>query len=260
LTSVEDFRLVTLRSLRRNREDSHSYIGRVDLDVATRVARRSRRRWLAAAGVCVFVFALANTRIDLLQDSANRLAATGVRVPGVVVHVDNPSKSTQQIDVRFAVGGTERVRKIGTTANAGAYRTGDQVTVIYDRADPEQIRTDREPNLPGLPMAAGYIPMLVSLGFLPFAALGLIRWWRRVHALRRSPWRSGWASAQREERSRLRLRVRFHGGGELTVITATPVPAEPFHFANRKDLRVWIGGDGNALTVLLGDGPFVVAA
>jgi hypothetical protein len=38
------------------------------------------------------------------------------------------------------------------------------------------------------------------------------------------------------------------------------VPAEPFPFANRNDLRVWIGGDGNALTALLGDGPFVVAA
>jgi hypothetical protein len=86
--------------------------------------------------------------------------------------------------------------------------------------------------------------------------LGFFGWRGRARALLRIPWREGEAVARQAGRRYL-LEVRLTSGVELTV-ELTRKPRLDLVALGR--LRVWAGGTGDRMTVLLGDVPAVVAA
>jgi hypothetical protein len=86
--------------------------------------------------------------------------------------------------------------------------------------------------------------------------LGFFGWRGRGRALLRIPWREGEAVAHRLGRRYL-LEVRLTAGVELTVVITRTLPPE---LVALERLRVWVGGTGDRMTVLLGDAPVVVAA
>ena len=85
--------------------------------------------------------------------------------------------------------------------------------------------------------------------------LGIFGWRGRGRALLRIPWREGEAVAHRLG-GRYLLEVRLTSGVELTLTTRTLPPG----LVALERLRVWVGGTGDRMTVLLGDVPVVVAA
>jgi hypothetical protein len=85
--------------------------------------------------------------------------------------------------------------------------------------------------------------------------VSFFRWRGRARSLLRIPWREGEAVARRLGGGYL-LEVRLTSGVELTLATRR-LPSELLAFER---LRVWAGGTGDRMTVLLGDVPMVVAA
>jgi hypothetical protein len=86
--------------------------------------------------------------------------------------------------------------------------------------------------------------------------LGFFGWRGRARALLRIPWREGEAVAN-PRGNRYLLEVRLTSGVELTVeITRKP----RLDLVALGRLRVWVGGTGDQMTVLLGDVPMIVAA
>lgn len=86
--------------------------------------------------------------------------------------------------------------------------------------------------------------------------LGFFRWRGRARALLRIPWREGEAVAHPHGHRHL-LEVRLTSGVELTV-ELTRKPRLDLVALGR--LRVWVGGTGDRMTVLLGDVPMIAAA
>jgi hypothetical protein len=85
--------------------------------------------------------------------------------------------------------------------------------------------------------------------------LGFFGWRGRGKALLRIPWREGEAVARRLGRRYL-LEVRLTSGVDL-VLATRKLPPELVALGR---LRVWVGGTGDRMTVLLGDVPMVAAA
>ncbi|MDT7727744.1 MAG: hypothetical protein QOI21_4320 [Actinomycetota bacterium] len=89
--------------------------------------------------------------------------------------------------------------------------------------------------------------------------VSFFRWRGRSRALLRIPWREGHAVAHRRGRRYL-LEVRLVSGVELTLVTTRAALVTPPDLVALERLRVWVGGTGDRMIVLLGDVPMVVAA
>jgi hypothetical protein len=112
---------------------------------------------------------------------------------------------------------------------------------------------------------SGPVLAFLSIGTLTVLPSGLVtypRWARRVRSLERAGWRGGVAELfMNENNRRAELHVTFPSGETEIIVTVTLI-ALPFPAAvvNASGVEVWIGGDSDALTVLFGYGPFMVAA
>jgi hypothetical protein len=104
-----------------------------------------------------------------------------------------------------------------------------------------------------LDVATGVVDLLRRRGPVSF-----LRWHGRSRALLRIPWREGEAIAHRRG-GRYLLEVRLVSGVELTLVTTRAV-ARPPDLVALGQLRVWVGGTGDRMIVLLGDVPMVMAA
>ncbi|WHT20253.1 DUF3592 domain-containing protein [Crossiella sp. CA-258035] len=231
---------------------------RVRPEVATRAVRRLRVRGglMLLSGLALVVGFI--TGATVLEDRAAGLEATGVRVPGVVVQVRQGFVRgvPDSIEVRFAVDGTERVRSMNLNDGSPVLNPGDEITVFYDRDDPERIGA---PGVPNDPFWA-FIPMVIAfvLG-TPLSVAGAIgygRWRRRARALRRSGWRPGRAVTVR---SRV-VTIQFDdpADGRQTIVMTRPVMLPiPREIVLGP---VLVGGSRRRLTVLFVQGPVLAAA
>lgn len=235
--------------------------GPADPSLAGHATGRLLRRslFVALSGVLLLVgFGIA---IGVNAGNNDELLATGARTDGVVVAYHDRIKIPDLIDVQFLRGSQQELAEISLNDSSPRYRVGDQVTVIYDPADPSRVRTDAEENDPGIFLLPVIIALILGLIMMPGGLIGLGRWARRIKQARTAEWRpakaglvkGGWGS-------KTRLRVRFDDGVEQVFVTARPVqlplPREIFTGTQ----RVWLNGTGHAVTVMFEHGPFLVAA
>jgi hypothetical protein len=204
-----------------------------------------------AAVLClawVAAFLLGVGGFVLMDESAQRLLADGVRTPGTVVDVHNPRKGTPTITVQYRRGGALWEAGISRDSELD-YTPGQRVTVIYDPADPGHVRTTEEPNDNAL-LTFFSGALVVGGGLLiPFAAVAAVRWRRRHRAVRESGWRHGLATVSQPTSQRAEIIVRYRDGTRITLKAAmsthTPVSGTFY------DVRVWVGGEGRDMVVLL---------
>ncbi|MET9262496.1 DUF3592 domain-containing protein [Amycolatopsis sp. NPDC004079] len=147
-----------------------------------RLAVRRRRVGVLMAVSGIVLFSVFVSSGIFLQNRADDLAASGVRVQGtvVVVNGDRPSRSGF-VHVRFMVDGDDRVRVLSRTSSEPVPRVGDTVTVMYDPADPDRLRTSDLANDPWGLTVAMVFSFVPSLCLIPG---GFLTWLDRERRLR----------------------------------------------------------------------------
>jgi len=200
---------------------------------------------VASAGFTLLVVLTAQSDAELL--------ATGTRTSGMVTQVRATSKGGW-MDVRFAVGGVDRVRTIDLDGGSPAYHPGDHVTVIYDQADPDRIRTDVEAGTPIWKMVIFTALGVVILCCLPLGAIEYPRWLWRYRAVRKTGWRHGVATITMRGKRRV-LDVRFDNG-----VTTRVLEGRLKDVPDRGDVELWVGGTAKAKALLFRSRPFLSAA
>ncbi|MFC3895721.1 DUF3592 domain-containing protein [Lentzea rhizosphaerae] len=270
---VEDVRRLRLRTVCVRGMDDLTRPGSYSVPepVATVAVRRLRRRGRAMALIGLLLFAGFVVGANLLVDRADALLATGEPTPGVVVGVHPGLRGAAgTIDVRFTVAGVERTRSMNLDDSSPALEAGDPITVFYDRDDPERIAAPGVSNAPFLPNLLTVVAFVLSATLLPPGVIGLVRWGRRVRAVRLHGWRRGQAET---DGNRIH-RIRFHRNGPglgpvdggstdsrdhaMTVVTTSPVAHEiPPEFRTGE---VLVGGRGRHLALMFTRGPVLAAA
>jgi hypothetical protein len=189
----------------------------------------------------------------LIERKANELPVGGWRADGVVT-----DKASRVIDVRIKVDGVERVVPVRLTGTSPDYSLGERVTVLYDPRAFGLYRTDDPPNS-SFSTAVLMITGLIGWVFLlPSGLIAGRRWGKRLRSVREHGWRAGRALVRRRLRGRTVLTVRLPDGDDLTVVTVRPVNLPLPMGLTSSD--VYVGGRGNALSIMFLTGPFVVAA
>lgn len=103
--------------------------------------------------------------------------------------------------------------------------------------------------------------LLAGLVLIPYGITGLGRWRPRVRATQDGPWRAGIALlGESGRKNSARLSVRHDDGDLDSFTTTTPVAFPLPHTVMEGEQRVWINGEGPAVTVMFEYGPFLVAA
>ncbi|MFL6140698.1 MAG: DUF3592 domain-containing protein [Labedaea sp.] len=252
-------RRLRLRTLLRGRDDLDVNVSRtVRPEVATRAVRRLRRRgWVVLlAGLVGCVGAV--TVADVMTARSEALLAAGDQTPAVVVGTNERTRfSAGTISVRYTAGGVERVGEINLNDSSPAYHVGDQVTVVYDPADPGRLRTPEEENDPTWAVILFAILLVFGLLLVGSGVGAVVRWQRRVRSARAHGWRPGRAEVRDVKRGSALLDI-WLAGEWIQVRTTRPV-AYPFPYQlSLSDIQ--LGGTGRALVVVLHTGPFVMAA
>ncbi|HEY7960729.1 MAG TPA: DUF3592 domain-containing protein, partial [Solirubrobacteraceae bacterium] len=160
------------------------------------LARYRRNAVLLLSVACV---ALAVTLGVLGIDSmrAKRLLVTGARTPGFVLSSFNGRTGGRMV-VEYVANGTVHRGTIHYLARE-EYAPGEQIQVIYDRADPSRIRTPTITNEGGSLYSAARWALFVAVGLL-IGSVGLIvRWlrWRRLLAEPWHPYQSNYVQGRR---------------------------------------------------------------
>jgi hypothetical protein len=226
---------------------------RISSDVATAAVQRLRRRarWFSLAGLLLLIgFVLGAI---LIERKANELPAGGWKVDGVVT-----DKAPRVIDVRFMADDVERVVAVRLTGTSPDYQLGERVTVVYDPRAFGLYRTDDPPNSSFSTAVLMITGLIGGVFLLPSGLIAGWRWGRRLRSVREHGWRSGRALVRRRLRGRTVLAVRLPDGDVLTVVTVRPVTLPLPMGLTASD--VYVGGQGDALSIMFLTGPFVVAA
>ncbi|HWD05410.1 MAG TPA: DUF3592 domain-containing protein [Amycolatopsis sp.] len=142
-------RRVTARADRRWLPPPGKHDGQasIDLDAEIRRLRGTGIRAWGFAGCWLVVLVGCVVGINRMESSEETLLATGARTAGEVLSVDDPvgGRGASSMRVRYAAGGTSWTAEI--VRNSGrSYLPGDSVTVVYDPADPDRVRTTEEEN------------------------------------------------------------------------------------------------------------------
>ncbi|EOD59270.1 DUF3592 domain-containing protein [Amycolatopsis vancoresmycina] len=234
----------------------HDHDRRIDFEAETRRLRRVARR--AAALVLVWVAVAGSGTLDLvlLDRAADKLLATGARTTGEVVSVQHYTRGGLTFRVRYGSRTAEIVRD-----SKNSYAVGERVIVVFDRADPDRVRTTEEENENPFLVNLGYVLLVAgSLGTL-FAAWAAVGWRNRARAVAATGWRNATVDIVRVARHgrsvrrpppELHVRYRDGTGIELRAVSST-------HGANAlaifTDRLAWVGGWGRHMVVLFPDGP-----
>lgn len=186
-----------------------------------------------------------------MESSAETLLATGARTAGEVLSVDDPvnGRGASSMRVGYAAGGTSWTAEI--VRNSGrSYSPGESVTVVYDPADPGDVRTTEEENDNQALVGFYVVPMLLALPGLPFALVAAVGWRRRHRAVRRTGWRAAEVTVVPGSTPRSRsgpvVLVRYRDGSGIRLRQAMSthgcglVREEP----------AWVGGTGRDMVVL----------
>ncbi|VVJ21889.1 Uncharacterised protein [Amycolatopsis camponoti] len=235
----------------------HDHDRRIDFTAETGRLRRVARR--AAAFVLVWM-ALAGAGagdLVLLDKVADELLATGARTTGEVVSVQTFTRGGMTFEVRFE----SRTAKIDRDSK-NSYTVGERVTVIYDRDDPDRVRTLVEENKSQFLVNLGYVLLVAgSLGTL-FAVLAAVGWRGRARAVAATGWRNATVDIvrvfARNSRSLRRpppeIHVRFREGTGI-VLKAMSSTHGANALADFTDRLAWVGGWGRHMVVLFPNGP-----
>ena len=200
--------------------------------------------------------------------SADNLLANGIPVPSVVVGVPDPARGTRSIRVSYSVGGITHT--VDIARNSGRdYRPGEEVTVLYDPADRDRVRTPEETNenpfVTGVTGTAGLLSLVGAVASV-VAAVG---WRRRYRAVCRTGWRGASVTVVPAPRGvALRhlpdIHVEYRDGTRIRVRAANSCHgAAPMK--NIPDRSAWVGGTGRDMVVLFPHGrwrtpPYAVPA
>ncbi|GAA3048495.1 Protein of unknown function (DUF3592) [Actinokineospora globicatena] len=179
------------------------------------------------------------------EDQRSGLLADGVRVPGVVVRVEEATRVTSaSIDVRFAVDGQDRVRTLTLLVPDPPPRVDDRITLFYDPADPERVASAQAGTEPPAVLEVGYL-VAASLGVVLVVAGAVlsVRWLRRLRSVRSHGWRPGTATVE----SQL-ARIGLDARGEVFVDTGR---------VRARTGRVLLGGSGSSAVIAAADGRVV---
>lgn len=236
---------------------AHDHDRRIDFAAETVRLRRIARR----ASVLVLVWAAlagaGSAGLVLLDRAADELLATGVRIPGEVVSVQNHSRDGMTFRVRYGTRTATIVRD-----SKHPYHVGEQVTVIADRADPDRVRTSSEENENEFAVNLGIVSIVAGSLGTPVAALAAVGWWRRARAVAATGWRNATVDivrvisyhgrSPRRAPPEIHVRYREGTGIRLRAVSST-------HGANAladfTDRLAWVGGWGRHMVVLFPNGP-----
>ena len=231
------------------RDGSHGE-GRVDLGAQTARLRRTARRAAGIAAAWAVLYAGGLAAVITADRAAADLLATGVRVAGSVVSVEDPARGTPTIRVRYPAPDASRTAEIARDSGH-EYHEGEAVTVVYDPADPAHARTTAETNENRVLVNFGVLFLVAGFVGLPLAASVALGWWRRARAVAATGWRIATVTVFPGVRSAQEIEVRYRDGSGVELC-CTPSLRRPGAPVRR---RAWIGGWGRQMAVLFPPGP-----
>ncbi|MDX3188872.1 DUF3592 domain-containing protein [Streptomyces sp. MN03-5084-2B] len=232
-----------------SREGSHGE-GRVDLTAQTARLRRTARRAAAIAAAWALLFAGGLTGVLVAERAAADLLATGVRVEGSVLSVQDPARGTPTIRVRYRSPGASWTEEIVRDSDH-AYHVGEAVTVVYDAGDPEHVRTTLEGNPDRILTWFGVVFLVTGFVVLPLAVTAALGWGRRARAVAATGWRIATVTVVPRVRHAQEIEARYRDGSGIELRCA-PSLHRPDAVVRR---RAWIGGWGRQMVVLFPYGP-----
>lgn len=243
--------------------------GQVDLDVETTRLRPLVLRSVGLVLVWLAVLAGVVAGFVALSASADHLLKTGARVTGEVLGVYKPSRDDDTIYVAYPVGyGHYRYADI-IWDSGRPYTEGQQITVIYDKADPDRVRTLDETNDDQTWTWVLVIGTISGVSGLVLSVIAAVNWRRRCRAVLATGWRIASVTVVpdypiRRGRHMPDIEVAYRDGTRITLRAATSshgsVPMK--HEPNR---QAWIGGTDRDMVVLFPHGrrrepPYAVPA
>jgi len=243
--------------------------GAIDLDAETARLRPLALRSLGLVVLWVVVLAGVVAGAVAMGTAADHLLKTGVRVSGEVLGAYRHSKGEDTLHVAYRVGyGDLRFADI-TWDSDREYTKGQQITVIYDRADPGRVRTIDETNDDPVWMWGLAIGMIAGVSGLVFSLFAAVNWRRRHRAVSATGWRIASVTVVpdypvRRNRHMPDIEVAYRDGTRITLRAVTSshgsVPLK-----HEKNRRAWIGGTDRDMVVLFPHGrwrppPYAVPA
>jgi hypothetical protein len=229
---------------------------RVDFRVETARLRALSRRAVVIALLWCGVLAGCVVGLNALQHAADDLLATGTRTRGQVVEVHTPrsGRGTPSMRVRYRAGDTTRTEEISRDSDRD-YASGQEVTVVYDPADPGHVRTLEEKNDNQFFVGLFAVPFLVSLFAVPIALVAARRWGQRYRAVRHTGWRAASVTVVpdypvRKGRHTPDIHVRYRDGSGIALRASMSTHGATI-LKGRADRLAWIGGWGRDMVVLL---------
>jgi hypothetical protein len=243
--------------------------GEVDLDVETARLRSLVRRSVGLILVWTAVLAGVVVGFAAMSAASERLLETGTRVSGEVVDVHKGSRGGDTIRVAYPVDG-EGYRSADIVWDSGRqYTTGQPITVFYDPADPDRVRTPDETNDDQAWVWVLVIGTVAALSGIAYSVVAAVNWRRRYRAVRATGWRIASVTVVpdypvRRGRSMPDIHVAYRDGTRIRLRAAVsshgsvPLKHEP-------DRRAWIGGTDRDMVVLFPHGrwrtpPYAVPA
>jgi len=226
-----------------------------ELTAETRRLRVLGWRALVIAALWFSAMAGAFTGLVLYESSADRLLQDGVRVPGEVQRV---SQSPNRIYVSYSVQGKPHYAGIRVNSNR-RYANGSPVTVVYDRADPSNVRTTLEDGLDRRGHAFFWI-LGVGLGAgVVFSLIGWGRWSLRHKAVLRTGWHPATVTVRPDPSTskhghRPDLLVEYRDGSRAEL-RATLSSHRSTGLKNLPNHPSWVGGAGREMVVLFDADP-----
>ncbi|MEU4252933.1 DUF3592 domain-containing protein [Amycolatopsis sp. NPDC026612] len=236
----------------------HTDQGQVDLDVETARLRQSVLRSVGFVLVWLAVLAGVVAGFAAMSASADHLLQTGVRVTGKVLGVHKYSRGDDVIFVGYmAAYGDYRSAEI-VWDSGRQYTEGQQITVVYDKADPRRVRTLDETNDDRTWTWVLVVGIAAGASGLVLSVIAAVNWQRRYRAVLATGWRTASVTVVpdypvRQGRHMPDIEVEYRDDTRITLRAATsshgsvPLKDQP----NR---RAWIGGTDRDMVVLFPHG------
>lgn len=208
-------RPVLARSLRGPRDEAAAW--EVDpIRAAWRKHLRSSLRWL---GVGVVMGAFVAVFVLVVDGQDRQLLRTGVRTQATVLGGDEGgsgrSFSGPSVDVEFVVAG-ELVRTTVQGETPAEHPRGSRLTVVYDRGNPDRVRSESYGSHGD---AIGWVLVIPAVVGLPALVVGA---WGVLAAVRWRRWLRRWAPVRSTVTERTRPRTGLHDLQLLHIVTSSP--------------------------------------
>jgi hypothetical protein len=197
-----------------------------------------------ALGVAVVGLAALLLRTEWRADD---LAANGARTSGVVTKVGLTYSGRErqphgQLTVRYPSGGTTRTARVEVGTDITDFHRGDDVTVVYDRHDPDRIQVAGadDPNRNG----AWIAPAVIGGALLLLSGFATARLRRTRRIVRSHPWRAIPArlrSLPPTARGRSRTVLELYGQGDEPRVVADTRGIRPL--VPELEPVAWVAGD-----------------